>query len=158
MSLHLNFMEMVKSYTLSWYFYEMNITVLERKGKCILHVGRMSEDAGQTTFSNDGHTNIYSISHALLKSDGDMPSLKDGIYVPSTWTWAGLCNCSGNHAVWHCCSVIKYNAAPNSPCKILVLNPGCHVMTNPRPCEDTLHGCYSQQPHQGPCITANINC
>ena len=67
----------------------MSITVLEGRGECILHVGGMrcemwSKDAGQTVFSNDGHTNIYSVSHALLKSDVSMPSLKDGVYVPST--------------------------------------------------------------------------
>lgn len=42
--LHLNLIEMVKSYTLRSCFYEMRLTVLGGRCECILHVGGMGCD------------------------------------------------------------------------------------------------------------------
>ena len=100
-------------------------------------------------------TPVYILFHALfLKGDVDTPLLKGGVYVPSISTWKAFA------AVVEVilCDVIKRSAVPTFPPKrCSPVQPGHHVVRNPRSCEEAIRGCPSQQPQQGPQLTT-IDC
>lgn len=100
-------------------------------------------------------TPIYILFHTLfLKGDADTLPLKGGVYVPSIWTRRALAAVGEVllQDVWGW--FLECHTALTLPPRCFPLQPGHHIVRNPRPREEAIPGDYKQQPRQGPQLTA----